>query len=230
MNFNNSLDSDTISTYDIYNKRQFNINLQTFTIKSVEHINVCSLYRSRNRKGGTNKKQGAPPLISAGNRMDPGRIDYSLEDPTIVEEMLIARVHIQVECFQIRGQQQSYRGYIVSFLKDVIQVYNKLLLMLADLNVVVLKPAVSDADDADADTTDRNTRQLQFTREFTIRKDVVLVQLRFLKANYPRYRDVSIDNQIDLPDNANVIDQVANSRYNSNGPRRETTGNQRPRT
>lgn len=51
-----------------------------------------------------------------------------------------------------------------------------------------------------------------------------------MKANYPRYRDVSIDNQIDLPDNANVIDQVANGRYNSKGPGRETTGDQRPRT
>lgn len=43
--------------------------------------------------------------MSASNRIDPGRIDYSLKDPTIVKEMLIARVHIQVEYFQIRGQQ-----------------------------------------------------------------------------------------------------------------------------
>lgn len=42
--------------------------------------------------------------------------------------------------------------------------------MPADLNIVVLK--LADADEAD--TTDRNVRQLQFTREFTIRKDVVL--------------------------------------------------------
>lgn len=42
--------------------------------------------------------------MSAGNRMDLGRIDYSLDEPTIVEEMLIARIYIQVECFQIRGQ------------------------------------------------------------------------------------------------------------------------------
>lgn len=145
-----------MNTCDIYNKRWFNINLQPFTIEGLEHTNVYSLCRSRNRKGSTNKKQGVLPLMSTGNRIDLGRINYSLEDPTIVKEMLIARVHIQVEYFQIRGQQQSYRGYIVSFLKDVIQVYNKLLLILANLNVVVLKPAVSDTDDAD--TTDRNIR------------------------------------------------------------------------
>lgn len=95
--------------------------------------------------------------MSASNRIDPSRIDYSIEDPTIVEEILIARVYIQVECFQIRGQQQSYRGYVVSFLKDVIQVYNKLPLMPTNLNVVVLKPA--DTNDTD-NTTDRTVRQL----------------------------------------------------------------------
>lgn len=58
----------------------------------------------------------------------------------------------------------------MSFLKDIIQVYNKLLLMPTNLNVVVLK--LADADDTD--TANRNTRQLQFSREFTIRKDVVL--------------------------------------------------------
>lgn len=139
--------------------------------------------------------------------------------------MLIARIHIQVECFQIRGQQQSYRGYVVSFLKDVIQVYNKLLLILADLNVVVLKPTNAD----DADTADRNTRQLQFTKEFTVRKDVVLAQLRFLKANHLGYRNVQIDYYIDLPQNANIIDQVANSQY-KNAAARDATSDQRLRT
>lgn len=42
--------------------------------------------------------------------------------------------------------------------------------MPADLNVVVLKLADTD----DTDTTDRNARQLQFSKEFTVRKDVVL--------------------------------------------------------
>lgn len=122
----------------------------------------------------------------ARNRIDLGRLDYRLNEPTIVEEMLIARVYIQVEYFQIRGQQQSYYRHIVLFLKDVIQVYNKLLLMLADLNVVVLKPADTD----DTDTADRNARQLQFSKEFIVRKDIVLKQLYFLKAYYLGYRDI----------------------------------------
>lgn len=44
--------------------------------------------------------------------------------------------------------------------------------MLANLNIVVLR--LSNADVNDADTTDRNIRQLQFTREFIVRKDVIL--------------------------------------------------------
>lgn len=163
--------------------------------------------------------------MSASNRMDPSRIDYTLNKPTIVEEMLIARVYIQVECFQIRGQQQSYCRHVVSFLKDMIQVYNKLPLIPTDLNIVVLKLAEAD----NTNTADRYARQLQFTREFTIRKDVVLTQLRFLKANYPGYRDVSIDYKIDLPDNANIIEQVANGQYRGSASR-ETTSNQRLRT
>lgn len=164
--------------------------------------------------------------MSAGNRIDLGRIDYRLDKPTIVEEMLIARIYIQVECFQIRRQQQSYRGYVVSFLKDIVQVYNKLPLIPTDLNVVVLKPA--DADDTD--TTDRTSRQLQFTREFTIRKDIVLRQLYFLRLYYLGYRDVQIDNYIDLLYNSNVIDQVTNGRYKDASPSRDSISDQRPRT
>lgn len=86
------------------NKRWFDIDLRLFTIEGVEYTNVCKLCRRKNRKRAS-KTLGAPPLISAGNRIDLGRIDYRLDKPTIVEEMLMAYIYIQVECFQIRGQQ-----------------------------------------------------------------------------------------------------------------------------
>lgn len=86
-------------------KRWFNQDLQDFEIDTVIYTNVCRVCRGQSREGNRSKKQGALPLMSAGNRIDPGRIDYSLDEPTIVKEMLIVRIHIQVECFQIRGQQ-----------------------------------------------------------------------------------------------------------------------------
>lgn len=98
--------------------------------------------------------------------------------------------------------------------------------MLANLNVVVLKPSNPNNDDP----TDRHTRQLQFIREFTVRKDVVLKQLYFLKAQYPRYRDVQIDNQVDLPYYSNVIDYVTNSKYRDAGLGRGSIRDQRPQT
>lgn len=101
--FNAALDSDTMTTCDMCDERWFDQDLRDLTIDTVVYTNVCRL--CRNREADKNKKQGAPPLMSAGNRIDPGPIDHGLDEPTIVEEMLIARVHIQVECFQIRGQQ-----------------------------------------------------------------------------------------------------------------------------
>lgn len=41
--------------------------------------------------------------MSRANDIDPSIITHNLLELTIVEEMLIARVHIQTECFQIRG-------------------------------------------------------------------------------------------------------------------------------
>lgn len=98
--------------------------------------------------------------------------------------------------------------------------------MPADLNIIVLKPT----DANNTNNANRYARQLQFTQEFTVRKDVVLTQLRFLKSNYPGYRDVSINYQVNLLDNANVIDQVANRQYRASSSSKETTGNQRLRT
>lgn len=53
--------------------------------------------------------------------------------------------------------------------------------------------------------------------------------MRFLKLSYPSYRNIQINYDIDLLYNANVIDQVAYSRYNNNGPSRDAAGNQRLR-
>lgn len=97
--------------------------------------------------------------------------------------------------------------------------------MPTDLNIIILKLLEAD----NTNTADRYARQLQFTREFTVRKDVVLTQLRFLKANYLGYRNVQINYQVDLLYNANIIDQVANSQYRTSASR-DTTSDQRLRT
>lgn len=99
VNFNNALDSDIITICDIYNKRQFEQNLQEFIIENATYTNVCKVCRSKSRKGANTKKQGAPLLMSTSNKIDPSCLNYRLDKPTIVKEMLIARIYIQVECF-----------------------------------------------------------------------------------------------------------------------------------
>lgn len=63
-----------------------------------------------------------------------------------------------------------------------------------------------------------------------MRKDVVLRWLYFLKAYYLGYRDIQIDNNVDLLHNGNVIDEVTNGHYNNTGPGKDGLSNQRPRT
>ncbi|KAH7108653.1 hypothetical protein EDB81DRAFT_609901, partial [Dactylonectria macrodidyma] len=65
-------------------------------------------------------------VFSAENHLDFGLIPAFLPQLTIVEEMLIAPVHVFVNVMQVRGQQYKYRGHIVHFLRDVGKVYRQL--------------------------------------------------------------------------------------------------------
>lgn len=46
-----------------------------------------------------------------------------------------------------------------------------------------------------------------------------------MKAYYLGYRDVQIDDYVDLLYNSNIIDDVANGRYKEAGPSRGSVGN-----
>lgn len=46
----------------------------------------------------------------AGNNLDFGEVPGNLPDLTMVEEMLIARVHVHVEVLQVRGAQYKYHA------------------------------------------------------------------------------------------------------------------------
>ena len=82
----------------------------------------------------------------------------------MVEEMLIARVHVAVNVLQVRGQQYKYRGHVVQFLRDVGKVYNSLPLIPPNLDIIVTTPrfktqqgtegSVVNYNDNDEDATD----------------------------------------------------------------------------
>jgi ATP-dependent DNA helicase PIF1 len=59
-----------------------------------------------------------PYLYSAANHLHFGNIPKYLPQLTMVEEMLIARVHAHVNVMEVRGQQYKYRGRCVHLLSD----------------------------------------------------------------------------------------------------------------
>lgn len=58
-------------------------------------------------------------LFSHANLMDLGRIPSELQGLTMVEQVLIARVHPIVSVFRIRGQQRAYSGHVMNFVQHV---------------------------------------------------------------------------------------------------------------
>jgi len=86
-------------------------------------------------------------LFIADNLTDPGHFPQPTEgllpELTQFEEMLIARVHTYMEIRQHRGQQYKDSGHLCSFLCNTGRIYDELLLLPRELNVLVLRPARS---------------------------------------------------------------------------------------
>jgi len=60
---------------------------------------------ARCRRRDNNRAEDEPELFSKENLMDPGGVPEHLPALTQVEEMLIARVHVFLGVYSIRGQQ-----------------------------------------------------------------------------------------------------------------------------
>ncbi|KAH7120188.1 hypothetical protein B0J13DRAFT_457544, partial [Dactylonectria estremocensis] len=63
---------------------------------------------------GSRDKERAPnePYFSAANNLDFGEVPGNLPDLTMIEEMLIARVHVHVKTLQVRGAQYKYHRHV----------------------------------------------------------------------------------------------------------------------
>ncbi len=115
--------------------------------------------------------------------------------------MVIAKVHVAINVFTVRGQQYKYRGHVVHFLRDVGKIYHELPLLPKDLDIVILRPAGATSNPA----MDR-----QFRKRFRIRRRVVALWLDFLARNHPGYRNfrLSKENLSQLPDDDSIFDQL----------------------
>jgi hypothetical protein len=94
--FNTHMASITMDTCDRRKERWFNMKLK---------LGIC--YRCLQRhKGGQ-----SPFLMSAVNELDPGDVPAYLPELSQVEEMIIARSHVQLMVTRYRGHQYHYTGH-----------------------------------------------------------------------------------------------------------------------
>jgi len=148
--------------------------------------NVC--HRCFNQDKG-NK---TPFLMSAGNEMDPGDIPAYLPELTQIEEMIIARSHVQMMVYRYRGHQYHYSGHCVSFMQNNVKTVDMLPNLPSELDVVVLRPS---------NQVEGDPRfQRQFRTDFQVRKKRIITWLRYLKDHHPDYRYITIS-----PDRINAL-------------------------
>jgi hypothetical protein len=141
----------------------------------------CFLRDTDNRK-----RPVTPFLMSTDNNMDPGIVPSHLPELTQVEEMVIARAHVQMLV--------PADGHCVTFQQNIVRTVDVLPNLPSELDIVLLRPPESCTDDP------RYRRQ--FRADFRVRRQHILTWLSFLKANHPGYRHITIstDRITALPD------------------------------
>ncbi|KAJ3454665.1 hypothetical protein MRS44_013265 [Fusarium solani] len=130
-----------------------------------------------------------PYFFSAANNLDFGEVPGNLPSLTMVEEMLIARVHVHVKVLQVRGSQYKYRGHVVHFLRNVGRLFEELPVLPEELDIVLLRPPNMEGDPH---------FQQQFARDF--------------RRHHPGYRDIVVrqDRLQRLPLDGSIVASVAN--------------------
>jgi hypothetical protein len=123
--------------------------------------------------------------MSRENNMDPGKLPAYLPELAQVEEMIIARCHVQMMVYRYRGHQYHYSGHCVSFMQNTAKTVDMLPNLPSELDIVVLRPS-----DLLMESNERY--QCQFRSAFRVRRAHVITWLRYLKANHPDYRYVTI--------------------------------------
>ncbi|KAM4062958.1 PIF1-like helicase [Hirsutella rhossiliensis] len=161
-------------------------------------LKICSRCISRDRKKGPNE----PYFFSAANNLDFGEVPSDLPDLTMVEEMLIARVHVHVKVLQVRGAQYKYRGHVVHFLRNVGRLFEELPVLPEELDVVLLRPPNMEGSP--------RFRQ-QFARDLRVRRSCLLAWLHYLQRHHRGYRDIVVSqNRLHrLPLDGNIVDSIA---------------------
>lgn len=133
---------------------------------------ICQRCSIRDREQGDGF-----PLMSLENQMDPGPVPDSLPELTDIEQMLIAPVHISMHMAHVMGAQYSYKGHVMTFLRDIPDVVSVLPRLPQHCHIVMIRPKQVLVDGR---TIDDGTIR-QFRKPFTVRRWAVQVSSFFLK-------------------------------------------------
>lgn len=130
------------------------------------------------------------------NGLDFGSIPMQLRDLTLIEQILIARVHPVVSVFRIHGRQTGYSGHVVNFNQRVESISGRLPQDPAHLQSILL--------------LNRDTPHGMI--QFRVRAARVRDALLWLKMNNIHYSDISIDQQVidRLPNDGDVSHRLPN--------------------
>ena len=153
--------------------------------------------------------------MSTNNEMDPGPVADSLPELTQVEEMILARSHVQMVLFRYRGHQYHYSGHCVSFMQNTVKTVTVLPNLPADLDIVLVRPPDTGQNPkyvspryAVTDRTNPYRYQRQFKADFRVRKRYILIWLYYLQAHHPDYRYITVSyaRLESLPEDGDVSD------------------------
>ena len=64
------------------------------------------------------------PLFTENNCLDVGSVPEHLSELTQNEEHLIARLHVHIQVWQVKGQQFKYKSHVGTFMQNTAKVYN----------------------------------------------------------------------------------------------------------
>jgi hypothetical protein len=159
------------------------------------------------------------------NKMDPGDIPAFLPKLTQIEEMIIARSHVQMTVFRYRGHQYHYSGHCVSFMQTLVKMVDVLPNLPSELDIVVLRPS-----DPIFEGDSRYKRQ--FKGSFRVRKNHVKTWLVYLRRNHSDYRYISICDErlAALPEDGDVSSSFQTITEDMDELQADGHGEEAPRT
>ena len=142
-----------------------------------------------------------PSLFSKSNELNPGPVPNFLPILTAVEELLITRIYVHLQVVRVRSQQYRYTGHVCYFSQNTPKTWRQLPRLPTELDILVVRPIAVEGS---------QYLSRRFTKRYTVKRSAIALQLYFLKANYPNYRDVEIYSTrlISLPKNSSILNQL----------------------